>query len=60
MAQQILTSPPVVSYPHEALAKTAMQTALNETTTASQAGDPNFKTNMTIVKQQAQQIVNML
>lgn len=55
---QLVGSTP--SYPHEQLAKTAMQTAVNETITASQAGDPNFKSNMAIVKTQAQQIVNML
>lgn len=55
---KVYNQPP--TYPHEDLAKKAIQTALNETMTASQAGDPKFKENMAIVKSQALQIVNML
>ena len=48
------------SFPHEDLAKQYMQSALNETVTASQQNDPNFKSNMSQVKTQAQQVFNML
>lgn len=41
-------------------AKEAMQSALNNTNTGSQIGDPDFKTKMAVVKQQAQEVINLL
>lgn len=56
----IVTPPPPNADQYVSQAKSFMQSALNATVTGSQQNDPNFKSKMAQVKQQAQQIVTML